>query len=92
MQCSRDLPANGLSCLLLIRCKHLLPCVPSVFDKVGGESPLTNQNKASRKFLGWTILYENYCFKKGIAKGCTDMIPAEWGFSLERLREFLPEV
>jgi hypothetical protein len=55
-------------------------------------SEIVDQHKTSRKFLGGTILYENYCYKKGVAKGCTDMIPAEWRFSLERLSKFLPAV
>jgi hypothetical protein len=55
-------------------------------------SEIVNQHKTSRAFLGGTILYENYCYKKGVAKGCTDMIPAEWRFSLERLSKFLPAV
>jgi hypothetical protein len=47
--------------------------------------------KASRNGLGNTVLWENHCYKMGLAKGCTDKLPDEWRFSLKRLNQFLPE-
>ena len=46
--------------------------------------------KDSRNGAGETILWENVCRKRGIAKGCTDKIPSEWAFSKERVSHFLP--
>src|SRR5262249_50067702 len=46
--------------------------------------------KNSRNGAGETILWENACYKRGIAKGCIDAIPVEWRFSQERLAQFLP--
>ena len=51
---------------------------------------IVTQHKVSRRYLGGTILYENYCYKKGAAQGCTDVIPECWRFSQERLSQFLP--
>jgi Holliday junction resolvase-like predicted endonuclease len=48
------------------------------------------QHQAARNGLGNTILYENHCFKKGVAAGCVDKLPSHWRFSMERLAEFLP--
>lgn len=78
-----------LYCLVQFQGVALGEC-PRVYLASIGD--IASQHKASRRFLGGTILYENYCYKKGIVKGCTDMIPIEWRFSLERLRKFLPEV
>src|SRR5258708_22114051 len=71
------------------------------FDGVGlGECPrvylvtvdeIATRHKESRNGLGETILWENYCYKKGVAKGCTDMLPLDWRFSRERLARFLPD-
>lgn len=47
-------------------------------------------HKSSRNGLGGTILWENYCYTRGVAKGCIQTIPAEWRFTKERLAHFLP--
>jgi hypothetical protein len=52
---------------------------------------IATRHKESRNGLGETILWENYCYKKGVAKGCTDMLPSDWRFSKERLARFLPD-
>jgi hypothetical protein len=51
---------------------------------------IANRHKEARNGLGDSILWENRCFKKGIAQGCTDMVPTAWRFSQERLSQFLP--
>ena len=51
---------------------------------------IADWHKTSRNALGGTILWEKYCYTKGAAKGCVDMIPPEWHFSRERLAQFLP--
>jgi hypothetical protein len=52
---------------------------------------IADRLKASRNGLGETVLWENHCYKMGLAKGCTDKLPDEWRFSLKRLNQFLPE-
>lgn len=47
-------------------------------------------HKTSRNALGGTILWENYRYTKGVAKGYAEIIPAVWLFSQERLAQFLP--
>jgi len=51
---------------------------------------IASRHKEARGGHGETILWENRCYKKGIAMGCLDMIPVEWRFSQERLSQFLP--
>ncbi len=77
----------------------LVYCLVQFQDVALGECPrvylatvaeITDWHKSSRNTLGGTILWENYCYTKGIAKGCTEIIPAVWRFSQERLAQFLP--
>lgn len=51
---------------------------------------IADWHKASRNALGGTILWETYCYTKGIAKGYIEIIPTAWRFSQERLAQFLP--
>jgi Holliday junction resolvase-like predicted endonuclease len=51
-------------------------------------SDVVERHKASRNGLGSTILWEDYCYKKGVAKGCAEKIPASWRFSATRLEYF----
>ena len=41
--------------------------------------------KQSRNNIGNTILFENYTFKKGVGAGTTDILPALWNLSIQRL-------
>jgi Holliday junction resolvase-like predicted endonuclease len=45
--------------------------------------------KASRAGQGYTSLRERYEWASGVAKGCTDLIPAAWVFSESRVNEFI---
>lgn len=51
---------------------------------------IADWHKTSRSSLGGTILWEKYCYTKGVVKGCVDAIPAAWRFSRERLAQFVP--
>lgn len=42
---------------------------------------------ACRNGHGSTVLEVNYTYRKGLALGCTDVIPAGWSFTLSRLDE-----
>jgi len=44
---------------------------------------------ASRNGHGGTILYENYTYKKGIAQGTSESLPATWAFSAARIEQLL---
>ncbi|MFY9621590.1 MAG: hypothetical protein WAQ99_17390 [Pyrinomonadaceae bacterium] len=77
-----------LYCLVQFQGVALGEC-PRVY--LASVTNIANRHKESRNGLGETILWENYCYKKGLAKGCTDKIPDEWRFSLERLKPFLPD-
>ncbi len=78
-----------LYCLVQFQGIALGECPRVYLAKVG---EIAERHKASRNGIGETILWENYCYKKGFAKGWTDMIPPEWRFSKERVEEFLPSV
>lgn len=39
---------------------------------------IATRHKEARNGIGDSILWENRCFKKGIAQGCTDMVPDSW--------------
>jgi hypothetical protein len=79
--------------------QYIIYCLVQFQDVALGECPrvylatigeIASRHKESRNGLGETILWENRCYKKGVAQGCTDMVPAEWRFSQERLSKFLP--
>lgn len=73
---------NILYCLVQFQGVALGEC-PRVYLATVAE--IVERHKASRNGLGETILWENRCYKKGVAQGCTDMVPAEWRFSQKRL-------
>jgi hypothetical protein len=81
------------------RSQDILYCLVQFQGVALGECPRTylatvseiaQRHKDSRGGFGETILWENRCYKKGVAMGCTDMIPIDWRFSQERLSHFLP--
>jgi len=81
------------------RIPDILYCLVQFQDVALGQCPrvylatitdIASRHKESRNGLGETILWENRCYKKGVAKGCTDMVPLEWIFSQARLSKFLP--
>lgn len=81
------------------RNQDIIYCLVQFQDVPLGECPrvylatvseIAERHKESRNGLGETILWENRCYKKGLAKGCTDMVPTAWRFSQERLIKFLP--
>jgi Holliday junction resolvase-like predicted endonuclease len=65
-----------------------LGCCPRLYLATVPE--VVQRHKESRNGLGSTILYENYCYAKGVAKGCTDQLPETWQFTHARLNTFLP--
>lgn len=77
-----------LYCLVQFQGVTLGQC-PRVY--LASVSDIAERHKESRNGFGETILWEDYCYKKGLGKGCTDKIPDEWRFSPERLKQFLPE-
>lgn len=50
---------------------------------------IVDRHKESRSGHGSTILYEDYTYSRGIAKGIRDAIPTAWRFSEGRLAQFL---
>jgi len=69
-------------CLVSLQGINLGEC-PRVYLATVAE--ISKRLKESRNGAGHTILWENRCYTKGIAKGCTDMLPTEWSFSHDRL-------
>ncbi|MCL4212734.1 MAG: hypothetical protein KJZ74_02355 [Gemmatimonadales bacterium] len=47
------------------------------------------QHKRSRGGVGSTILYEDYTYSRGVAKGVRDSLPASWRLSTQRIEVFL---
>jgi hypothetical protein len=50
---------------------------------------VADQMKAARAGHGSTILYENYTYRKGVARQHVDVLPGHWKFSAERLSQLL---
>ena len=69
-------------CLVSLQGIKLGEC-PRVYLATVAE--ISKRLKESRNGAGHTILWENRCYTKGIAKGCTDMLPTEWSFTHDRL-------
>ena len=85
----KDQSSDTIFCLVQFEDVPLGQC-PRTY--LASPKEVANYLKKARNNNGSTILCEHYTYKKGLGAGCTDKIPDEWNFSVNRIKSLLEAV